>query len=149
MHKLWKTDDLMKSMWLHSVSFELQSSKFLFLLFRFTILCGCQLNSHSGSGTEREQFWMLPNLDTVAAIFDWDHDTAASQTNTHTHLRDVTHKSISCVWSESPYTLSHEGKRCQRIHTQQIRFPLYRMFPNSSYATSTSWQVRSRRFSSH
>lgn len=57
------------------------------------------------------------------------------QYHTHTSTISPTHQLALSVWDESPYTLSHEGKRCQRIHTQQIRFPLYRMSPNSSYAT--------------
>lgn len=57
------------------------------------------------------------------------------QSHTHTSTISPTHQLALSVWDESPYTLSHEGKRCQRIHTQQIRFPLCRMSPNSSYAT--------------
>jgi len=57
------------------------------------------------------------------------------QSPTHTSMMSSTHQLALSVWDESPYTLSHEGKRCQRIHTQQILFPLYRMSPNSSYAT--------------
>lgn len=72
------------------------------------------------------------SLGTVAAIFLL---TMIQQSHTHTSTMSSTHQLALSVWDESPYTLSHEGKRCQRIHTQQILFPLYRMSPNSSYAT--------------